>query len=269
MSSERRTSERDRQLAIHGLEGFFERGVISKPELEDRKRKVEQATRANEIESCIADLRSGRRGRGDLRISDDERKGAKRRLQIHLEEGHLEETEWRRRDDLVGDASTAAEIKEALAELPPLKPARERREDRLASNSERQIAIERLDAAFKEGRLELEEYEQRSEVVSAARTRAEVHSAFRGIPQHRLGQPHLDVKMAGHVAKGVGREAVRAGFALARAFVIIGWAFICAVIVLVWLISGMGAAVPISLIALVSLVSIVLLWAPGLVPRRR
>jgi len=55
---------------------------------------------------------------------------------------------------------------------------------------------------------------------------------------------------------------------LARGMVIVCWMSACALILLAWQITGMGPALPIVLISLVSAVSVVLLWMPSLVPGR-
>lgn len=114
-----------------------------------------------------------------------------------------------------------------------------------------------LKEAYDAGRLELSEFEERIELVTAARSREEIHAAFRGIPQHQLGPRET--------AKGAARMATRVGVVLAHTLVIAGWFCACVVVALIWLVSGMGAAVPIVLIALISAASLLVLLR---IPRR-
>jgi uncharacterized membrane protein len=262
MNSKRRISDREREVALHELEGFFERGFVDHSELADRKARAEAAKTASELKACVEDLQTARRNAGGLRVTDGDRDATLRRLEMHFAEGQLEPSEYERRRQLVERAATSAELHEGLIELPRLKPARERRDDRLASDIERARAVDSIKEAYAEGRLDSDEYEKRLKVVEHARTSEEISAAFRGIPQHRLGQSR-------EVVKGVGRIAASAGVALARGMVIVCWMSACALILLAWQITGMRPALPIVLISLVSAVSVVLLWVPSLVPGRR
>ncbi len=118
--------------------------------------------------------------------------------------------------------------------------------------------MKNLKEAYNAGRLELYEFEERIEVVAAARNREEIHAAFRGIPQHRLGQPR-------ETAKGAARIATRTGIVVARTIVIVGWLCACLLVALIWLVGGTGAAIPVVVIALISSASLLLLLR---VPRR-
>lgn len=258
MNSKRRISDREREVVLHELEGFFERGFIDHSELADRKARAEAAKTAGELKACVEDLQNV----AGLRITDGDRDATLRRLETHLAEGQLNPLEYARRCRMVESAATSAELHEGLTELPRLKPARERRDDRLASDIERARAVDSIKDAHAEGRLDSDEYEKRLEVVEHGRTREEIYAAFRGIPQHRLGQSR-------EVVKGVGRIAASAGVALARGMIVVGWMSACALILLAWQITGMRPALPIVLITLVSAVSVVLLWVPSLVPSRR
>ncbi len=257
MSPKQLISERERQLAIHELEGFHERGFIDDLEFRDRKMMVEDAKTADQVAPWLADLRAGRRGRRELRITTHERAAAIRRLKIHRDDGQLSPDECQRRIDLVEGAHTAAEIREMLSELPPLKPARERPGDRLVSRVEREDAVAYLEQARDEGRLDAEQHADRVETVGSARTRNEIQSAFRGIPPQRLGKQR-------RIAKDAGHAVVRTGILLARGVVIAGWISLCSLIVRVWLLSGIGMATSVVLIVLITVVSLGLLRVPGL-----
>ncbi|MGN6371557.1 MAG: DUF1707 SHOCT-like domain-containing protein [Solirubrobacteraceae bacterium] len=247
MDFTRLISTHEREAAIHELQVFFERGFIDAATFDKRKKDVRDSKTLGDIDVYLKELRAGYRAQ-ELRATDQERDSAKRRLTIHLTEGQIAQEDYARRDQLVRDAVSAAEINDVFADLPGLKPPRERRGDRFASTAERERALKSLKEAYDAGRLELHELEERIEVVAAARSREEIHAAFRGISQHRLGQPRETVK-------GATQKATRVGFAVARTAVVAGWLCTCLLIALVWLVSGIGATIPVVLIGLVSTAS--------------
>jgi len=136
MNSSRRISTHEREAALRELHVFLERGFISESEFEALEKGVKDAQTLGDIDVYLEELRAGHRAR-ELRATHQERASAKRRLEIHLAEGQISQEDHVRRDELVGGAISAAEINYAFADLPGLKPARERRDDRFASTAER------------------------------------------------------------------------------------------------------------------------------------
>jgi hypothetical protein len=251
-------SDRDRDLAIHQLTEFHERGFLDEIELEHRVEHVKLAQAAHEIEPWLVDLRGGGRGRGELRASEDDRAAAVRRLDLHREAGQLTDVEHERRVALVSRAGTPAEIGQALTELPPLRPQRKRPSERLAPDSERGSAVGRLNRALAEGRLTIDEHRRRVDIARSARTRNEIKAAFHGLDVVNL-QKH--VTAAGKIGTGVATGGKR----ILGGVIVFAWAVISALVVIVWLLTGMAPGVPVVILALTALTAALLLSVPRIV----
>ena len=62
--------------------------------------------------------------RNELRVSDDERREAVRRLQVELSVGRLDLAEFEERCDEAGRARTRSDLAKVLRDLPALPPGR-------------------------------------------------------------------------------------------------------------------------------------------------
>lgn len=246
-SPPQRISDHDRGRAIRELTVFHERGLIDDAELAQRVEQVRLASTAAEVERCFADLRDGRRGWRETRITDEQRDAALRALSLHHAAGRMRPGEHEQRRRLVIDATVADEVDAALAELPALKPARTARGERLASDAARAEAEEQLIREQLAGRLTAQEYARRAAVVREARTGAEIDSAFAGLRSRRAEQ---SVATAGRVGRGI----VRGGLLVTRVLLTLGWAAFVVVVLVAWQVTGVGAAPPLLVIGVATVV---------------
>jgi hypothetical protein len=255
-------SELDRKSAIRELTVFHQRGFIDDTDLELRVERVESAKTAQDIELLFVDLRDGRRGRGELRASDDERAAALRRLALHREAGQMSDEEYEQRTLLVGEATVPREISAAMTELPPLRPRRQSKGERLASDAERLEAEDRLNRECDAGRLDAQEHETRVEVVRAARTRNEIESAFSGLGSQRIEKP---LEVATKVGSGIARGSIL----IAGVVLIFGWALFIAAVAIVWQVTGIGPIAPLFIMGIATFLLLVMLRTPRVSLGRR
>ncbi len=157
-------------------------------------------------------------GRGDLRLSNAGRTDAIRRLEVHKSMGHLTGTEAEARVTLVRGSTTPDQVAKLFVDLPAL-PARPPSNERRISTQDRDDAIDLLEKARLEGRIEEHEHAAAKAQVRAARTRSELDAAFHGLstPTHAAV-----VKTASNVTKqaaGVtARVAMEGGRRVGKAF---------------------------------------------------
>jgi len=245
-SAGQRISDHDRAEAIRALRVFRERGLIDEFEFEDRRFRVEQATTAREVEACFVDLRDGRRGRREARVTKDERDAALRRLALHREARQMSAAEYRHRVRIVRNATVHAEIEAELTELPPLRPRRQAPGERLVTDAERAAAEERLRKEHVAGRLTFEEYEKRSDVVADARTRNEIESAFFGL---RSPTAAKRAETAGKVGWGL----LRGSLLLVRTVLLLGWGAFVLAVAIAWQVTDSGPALPLIAIGVATI----------------
>jgi hypothetical protein len=182
--------------------------------------------------------------RGDFRASDADREDAFRRLEVHESMGHLDRTELPRLHAAVEAAATPNEITKVfvsagLPELPARSPATERR----VSSQDRAEAIELLEKAYAEGRIEAHECAAAKDQVSAARTCNEIDAAFHGLT---TASRAVVVKTASNAAeqaarlttRAVGEGGRRVGKAFRRGVFAVG----AMMIGIILLIAGIGTA---------------------------
>jgi Domain of unknown function (DUF1707) len=239
-------------LAIAEVDDCFEQGYIDQLDRDHRVRLLEIAKTAADIEPCLADLRAARHGRRQARIAEDDREAARRRLALHHKTGELGKGEYDRRIKLVENASTMGELEDTLSELSDLHARRQRRSERLTTEAERDAAVERLLKALASKQLTDDEYEARRVIVMAARTRKEIEVAFSGLDPERA-QKQLKA------AKSIGTGILRGGQTILTGMVLIAWATVSALIVLFWVILGIGIVIPAVLLLLVALFAMLMI----------
>lgn len=207
-----------------------------------------------EVEACFADLRDGRRGRHETRVTTDERVAALRRLALHHQAGQMSLDEYEHRVRIISDATVHAEIEAQLTELPPLRPRRQAVGDRLVTDAERREAGERLLQEHVAGRLTIEEYKSRSDVVASARTRNEIRSAFFGLSSHTAAKR---AETAGKVGWGL----LRGSLLVVRVVLTISWGVFVLAVAVTWKVTGSGPALPLIAIGVATILYRVLLRA--------
>lgn len=118
--------------------------------------------------------------RGEQRLSHSNRTDAIRRLEVHETMGHLTKVEAEQRIGLVVGFTTPEQVAKLFVDLPAL-PARPPSVERRISTQDRDDAIDLLEKALLEGRLEEDEHAAAKAQVRAARTRSELDAAFHGL----------------------------------------------------------------------------------------
>lgn len=247
-------SDLDRQRASARVEELVAQGYIrDESEREERLRRIDRAADRRELNAVLDGLAGRRRERsGDRRASEADRKDAIRRLQVHGSMGRLDESELAARVEIVKSSKTPNEIAKVFEDLPALDAALRSTEPRISAQDKSE-ALDRLQRAHAEERIEDEEYEAAMSQVAAARTRGEIDAAFRCLP----GQaPTEAAAQAARRGAALTTQAVREGGRRARkAFMrslLAGAALLIGVILLI---AGIGAG------ALLCFVAAVLIFA--------
>jgi hypothetical protein len=204
--------------------------------------------RAKSPEAKSHKLRSG-----SLRVSDADRADAVRRLRVHESMGHLSEDEATNRISVVDTSKTPDEIAKLFVDLPAL-PARPASIERRISSQDRQDAINLLEKAYSEGRIETSECAEAKDQVDAARTRTEIDAAFHGLTTPtRVAVVNTAAsatkQTAGFSARVAAEGGRRAGKAFRRGVFAVGALMIGIILV----IAGFGIGALICFVAAVAL----------------
>ena len=202
-----------------------------------------------------ARVRGRKRERGEFRASDSDREDAFRRLDVHRLMGHLNQAESSTLYAAVEVAATPNEITKifvdaGLPELPARSPMTERR----ASSQDRAEAINLLEKAYAEGRIEAHECAEAKDQVNAARTPSEIEAAFHGLTTpRRVAAAETASNVAEQTARlttrVVGEGGRRAGKAFRRGVLSVG----ALLIGITLLIAGIGTAALVCFLAAVVL----------------
>lgn len=188
-----------------------------------------------------------KRKRGDFRASDADRADAVRRLEVHEQMGHLRPDEAPALREALKSSVTLNDLTGVFvdANLPEL-PARSPLTERRISERERDEAVELLDKACAEGRIDDDECAAASERVRVARTRNEIDAAFHGLStptRVAASKAASDLarhtaRVTSHVAKEGGR---RAGKAVRRGVLAVGMLMLAVILAIAGI--GIGAFV--------------------------
>jgi hypothetical protein len=154
-------SAADRQSAADRLGAFLTDGLISAKEHASLQASVERARSYRDLDPLVAD-------RG-YRASLTERAQAVRRLDRALAAGRLTTAEHARRIAAADRATRDDELADLMGDL-PRGPALFLDDEYRLSDDERDLAIQELQDAVDDGRLALDEYDERTGAVYAAST---------------------------------------------------------------------------------------------------
>lgn len=161
-------SEPDRRAVLDGLAAALTDGMISADEHRDLRAAARRAKRYRDLDALAIDV--------DARANPAERARAVRRLDQARDAGQLDAAEHMKRIAAARSATRDAELVDLLADLTP-SPARSllslRRNHRLA-DAEREQAAQELRHALDDGRLALDEYDERVRKAYAAATAGEL-----------------------------------------------------------------------------------------------
>lgn len=239
-----RVSDLDRQQAATRLEQLATEGIIrGDEELKLRLRKVRLAINRQQLDVAFDGLQSEAtklRG-GNLRASDADRRDAVRRLEAHGSLGQLSEEELSARVGLVHASKTPNEIANVFTDLPELAASSQSAERRI-STRERDEAIDLLEEARRNGRLDEEEHAAAKAQVRTARTRSEIDAAFRGLASPaRAAAMKTASNATKQTAEATSRLVAESGRRLSKAFLRGMLSFGALMIGVILLIAGIGA----------------------------
>lgn len=244
-------SGHDRERALVRLHEAHGAGYLTDLELEDRAKAVGDATAEIHLKLALDGLPGPGQEVGALRASRAQRETAIRKLAAHHEQGRLSEVEHGRRISLVNShAATPIEIAHALEGLPPLKPARAKRDERLVSGEERKAATRRLNALVVDGTLTSEEHAERVERVQAARSREEVAAAFDDLRKRDYQKLASDAR---DIAKVAGTQVFGIAAGALRGLLVAIWAIFSVVVAIIWVATGAGPVTPVLILGLLLL----------------
>jgi hypothetical protein len=242
-------SGHDREVALLQLQEAREAGYITGQEDFDfRTTAIADATVESHLRMALSGLPETSPARDGLRASQAQRDAAARKLAIHHQQGRLSDAEYERRRLLVENHSVSPrQIARSLEGLPPIKPARSKRDERLTSDTERDQAIGRLNGFVADGTLTIDEHRERVDAVRNARSRDEIAAAFDDLLRHDYQKLADEAR---HKAKVAGTQVFGVAAAALRGIAVAIWAVLSVVIGITWLVSGIGPVVPLLLLGL-------------------
>lgn len=181
-------SDLDRQAVLDGLAAALADGMITADEHRDLRASARRAKRYRQLDALAINL--------DARADPAERARAVRRLDQAHADGQLDAAEHAKRIGAARAATRDAELDDLLADLTATAGSRAaagsllslNRRHRLA-DAEREQAAQELRHALDDGRLTLDEYDERVQKAYAAGTAGELRPLLKDLLAPAAGKP--------------------------------------------------------------------------------